>query len=406
MLFLGSIFKELFLPYTFKTYFYHQTITNLMRNLSIQLFFLLLIVTSCSTGKKALEKGNYFSAVSKAVQRLKSSPDSKKAAKVLKDGYQLTLDWSQEELDMIFSNSNAFKWEQAIGIMNQVNSLAKQIRQTPAARKIIANPKSYSSELNMALEKAAEERYQAGLYELEQNTQESAHMAFNHFRKADRYIPGFKQVNEMLAQAKELATIHVVVEAIPVNAINYKLSSEFFYNQVFSYLNKQFPRESFVNFYSPGEAKNQSLENPDFIVAMQFFDFSVGNTAHSEIEKELKTRVEIESEDTTRVRYKNYAAKIKIYTDKVVSGGVLDMKIYESGSDKMIKNDRIPGSFTWVNDYAIFVGDIEALDKNHLALIERKAVPLPPRQDLFIEFTKPIYDQLTGKLNGFFRRYN
>ena len=406
MLFLGSKNKELFLPFTFKTYFYHKTITNLMRNLSIQLFFLLLIVTSCSTGKKALEKGNYFSAVSKAVQRLKSSPDSKKAAKVLKDGYQLTLDWSQEELDMIFSNNNTFKWEQAIGIMNHVNSLAKQIRQTPAARKIIANPKSYSSELNMALEKAAEERYQVGLYELEQNTQESAHVAFNHFRKADRYIPGFKQVNEMLAQAKELATIHVVVEAIPVNAINYKLSSEFFYNQVFSYLNKQFPRESFVNFYSPREAKNQSLENPDFIVAMQFFDFSVGNTAHKEVEKELKTKVEIESKDTTRIRYKNYAAKIKIYTDEVVSGGVLDMKIYESGSNKMIKNDRIPGSFTWLNDYAIFVGDIEALDKNHLALIEREAVPLPPRQDLFIEFTKPIYDQLTRKLNGFFRRYN
>jgi hypothetical protein len=34
--------------------------------------------------KKSIAKGDYFSAVSKAVERLKSSPDNKKALNVLK----------------------------------------------------------------------------------------------------------------------------------------------------------------------------------------------------------------------------------------------------------------------------------------------------------------------------------
>ena len=119
-----------------------------------------------------------------------------------------------------------------------------------------------------------------------------------------------------------------------------------------------------------------------------------------------KKRVKIESKDTTRVQYKNYEAKIKTFSDEVYSGGMLEMNIFEDAGNKQILTDRIPGSFTWVNEYAIFVGDFEALDKNQQALVSRKAVPLPPKQDLFVEFTRPIYDQLTGKLNHFFRRFN
>ncbi|NQU51046.1 MAG: hypothetical protein HQ522_00755 [Bacteroidetes bacterium] len=377
-----------------------------MKNITIRSILILLIFTSCSTGKKSLQKGDYFSAVSKSVQRLKSAPDNKKAVNVLKEGYQLTLNWSQEEMDMILSGNNSFKWENAIQLMKQVNNLARQIRQTPAARKIIADPKTYSSELNMAVEKAANERYNAGISELELNTQESARIAFNHFRIADRFIPEYKNVLEKLAEAKSLATINVVLEAIPVNTINYKLTSEFFYNQVFNYLNNKFAKESFVNFYSPNEAERVGLENPDYVVALQFFDFSVGNTVRREVEEQVKNRVKIESKDTTRVQYKNYEAKIKTFTDEVNSRGILDVKIIEFNGNKLMQNDRIPGSFKWINDYAIYVGDIEALNKKQIELTQKKAVPLPPKQDLFIEFTKPIYDQLTGKLNNFFRRYN
>lgn len=377
-----------------------------MKNITIRSILILLIFTSCSTGKKSLQKGDYFSAVSKSVQRLKSDPDNKKAINVLKEGYQLTLDWSQEEMDMILSGNNSFKWENAIQLMKQINNLARQIRQTPAARKIISEPKTYSSELNMAVEKAANERYKTGISELELKTKESARIAFNHFRISNQFIPGYKNVLEKLAESKGLATINVVLEAIPVNTLNYKLTSEFFYNQVFNYLNNKFPKESFVNFYSPGEAEKAGLENPEFIVAIQFFDFSVGNTVHREVEEEVKNRVKIESKDTIRIQYKNYEAKIKTFTDEVNSGGVLDLKIIEFNTNKLMQNDRIPGSFKWMNDYAIFVGDIEALNKKQIELTQREAIPLPPKQDLFIEFTKPIYDQLTGKLSRFFRRYN
>jgi hypothetical protein len=370
------------------------------------LSLVVFLLASCSSGKKALQKGDYFSAVSKAVERLKSSPDNKNASNVVRDGYSMALEWSQEEIDLALSSNAPDKWERVAGLMQQVNVLSGAIRSTPSARKIVSNPKTYTTELNSVYEKAAEERYTAGMTELGINTRESARIAFDHFYAAGQFVQGYKNVQEMMETAKDRATIRVVLQTIPVHTQKYRLSSEFFYNQIFGYLNNQFGNNSFVDFYTPFQAENEGLENPDFIVNMEFFDFSIGNLTHSEKEENLEKQVKIESKDTTKVEYQTFKAKLKTYTDGVQSGGSLRVQISEPMTDKMLLDEIVPGGFTWINEHALFIGDIEALDKKQVELTKRKAVPLPPEQDLFIEITKPIYSQVTNRLNNFFRRYN
>lgn len=377
-----------------------------MKNTVLLFSLAAILLVSCSTGKKALQKGNYYSAVSKAVDRLKSAPENKSAIKVLREGYPMTLEWTQEEMDMVMSSNAPDKWERAIGLMEQVNRLSSEIRSAPAARKIISSPKTYTSELNMAYEKAAEVRYNEGLEALDMNTRESARAAFDHFWAANRYVEGYKNVKELMLNAKEMATIKVILETIPAPSVKYKLSSDFFYDQVFKYLNNQYGPNSFVNVYSPYQADKETLNNPDFVINMEFFDYSVGNLAHSEKEENLENKVKIESKDTTRVQYKTYKAKLKTFTDQVVSGGTLRVRIVEPSTDKLMLDEMVPGSFTWVNEYAMFVGDEEALSQKQFDLTKRKVSPLPPEQDLFVEFTKPIYSQVITKFNHFFRRYN
>ncbi|MFW6371221.1 MAG: hypothetical protein ACOC10_08465 [Bacteroidota bacterium] len=377
-----------------------------MNKLIVVLSLVVFLLGSCSSGKKALQKGDYFSAVSKAVERLKSSPENKKALKVLHEGYPLALEWSQEEIDLALSSNVPDKWERVAGLMRQVNMLSGQIRSTPAARKVINDPVTYTTELNTVYENAAEERYAAGLAELEINTRESARIAFDHFYAADKFVTDYKDVRELMNTAKEMATVKVVLQTIPVLTQKYRLTSEFFYNQIYGYLNNQFGVNSFVNFYSPYQAESESLKNPDFIVNMEFFDFSIGNLTHTEKEENLEKRVRLETKDTTKVEYATYKAKFKTFTDKVESGGSLRVQIYEPMTDKMLLDEIMPGSFTWMNDYAMFIGDLQALDKKQVELTKRKALPLPPEQDLFIEFTKPVYSQVTNRLNRFFRRYN
>jgi hypothetical protein len=375
-----------------------------MRNKFLALFLVPLILFGCSSGKKALQKGNYYAALTKAVERLKSNPSHKNATKVIENGYPMALQWWQEEIDQTLSSNQEFKWEYTVVIMLQVNSLDKLIRSTPAARQIIPTTKSYGNELNMAMERAAINRYDAGILLLNENSNQAARQAYEHFHKANQYFPGYKDVHQKMQVAKQMATIKVVVEAITVRTRNYQLSSEFFYDQVFEYLYQNFSPESFVAFYSPAEAENLQIERPDFIVNMEFYDFSVGNLVRNEKEENLVKRVKVPVNDTTEVS-KTYRAKLKTFTDEVISGGRLEYRVTDFNTNQLIRNELIPGSFTWINRYAIFAGDAEALTDEQFALTQNRALPLPPNQELFIEFTRPIYDRLTADLYSFFRKY-
>lgn len=365
---------------------------------------LALTLFSCSSGKKALQKGDYYTAVAQSVERLKTDPDNKNASKVLQDGYPLAITWSQEELDLALSSNMGFKWERAIDLMQQVNHLSDLIRSTPAARKIIESPKNYTSELNMAYEKAAEQRYSVGVSELEKNTQESARSAFEHFQRTIQLIPDYKDAQEKMETAKDIATLQVVVEAITVNVRNYTLSSEFFYEQVFAYLYERFPETGFVNFVSPDEAEKFNISQPDYVVQMEFTDFSVGNIIRSQEKKKISKTEEVTLNDSTKVK-ETYRAELKIYTDKIISDGSLSCRIIDFQSDKLIQNRMFHGAYTWINEYAIYAGDSRALTAWHKELISNDAQPLPPKQDLFVEFTRPIYTDLTTSLYSYFRKY-
>lgn len=367
------------------------------------LFFLFLI--ACSSGQKAFQRGNYFEAVNTAVERLRSNPDHKKSAQVLQSSYPQALQWAQDEIDLLLSGNDPLKWEKTVNVMRRVNNLASEIRRSPAALRIVPTPKVYTSEMNMALERAAEETYQAGLGLMKQPERNAAREAYSLFIRSNELVPGYKNSLQLIREAKERATLNVVVEPIPVHSKLFELYAGFFYNQVFEYLNKRFPQQGFVNFYSPEEFEKSTLENPDMILRLEFYDFVVGALKQSESENEATRTVKKNPKDTLNNETITYKAKIKTFSDQVASGGVVDMKIAEWPSEKLLVNDRIPGEFVWVNRYAIYVGDEKALSTEQLQLTKQKMAQPPPPQMLFVEFTKPIYDQLTSRLNNFFGRY-
>ncbi len=373
----------------------------------------IFLLGSCSSGKKALDRGDYIEAIEKAVNRLSSDPNNKKAKQVVSNGYSLAMDYYQEEIDHILSSNDAFKWGKTLNIMNRVNHLSNLIRRVPAARSLVPSPKMYTSELNQATERAAEERYQAGLISLSRPSREDAKDAYYHFSQADNLIPSYKDVLEKMYEAKDRATIHVILESVALPLKRYELSSEFFYEQVINRMKQRFPSSGFVAFYTPEEANKQKVQYPDMVVRMEFYDFFIGQPQHFEKEETLDRVVEREvevkvSRDSTRIekRQERLRGKIKIITDEVTSQGLLNVKIEEFQTQKLILSEEVPGEFLWRNQYGIFVGDEGVLTKQQVRIINNRAVPPPGPQDLFVEFTRPIYSRLTDRLSQYFNKYN
>jgi hypothetical protein len=383
----------------------------------MQKYFFYLIITvlflnSCSTGLKSLQQGNYYDAIMKAANRLSSDPDNRKATQVVREGYPMAVAYYQEEIDQVLTGNDPFKWKRTLEIMLTVNRISDEVRRIPAARKLVPSPKIYTSEIADVQNRAAQEFYDAGMDALSRKTRESAKQAYFHFRNADDLVRGFKDTKQKMLQAKDLATLKVVVEQIPVNG-KYEYSAQFFYDNVFQMLNQQFQEKDFVHFFSPEQAEKSNLKYPDMVLQMGFYDFFIDRPQHFEEERVLsreieeKYQVKITKDSTvTKTRIVPKKGKIKILTDQVASGGLLELKTVEFQSQKIVFTDKIPGQFTWENKYGIFVGDNEVLTNELIAILNNKMIMPPPAQDMFVLFTKPIFNQLSEKLTNYFRQYN
>lgn len=383
-----------------------------MQRIILSLLVVLLFLNSCSTGLKSLQRGDYYDAILKAANRLSSDPDNRKASQVVREGYPMAIAYYQEEIDQILTSNDQFKWKRTLEIMQTVNRISDEIRRIPAARKLVPAPKTYTSEMTDVQNRAAQEFYDAGMDALSRKTREAAKQAYFHFANADGLVRGFKDTKQRMVQAKDLATLKVVVEQIPVNG-KFEYSAQFFYDNVFQMLNERFQEKDFVHFYSPEQAEQTKLKYPDMVLQMGFYDFFIDRPQHFEEERVLsrdveeKYQVKINKDSTvTKTRIVPKKGKIKILTDQVGSGGLLELKAVEFQSQKIVFTDKIPGQFTWMNKYGIFVGDNEVLTPELTAILNNKMVMPPPAQDMFVLFTKPIFNQLTEKLTSYFRQYN
>ncbi len=383
-----------------------------MKRLFYPLLFSIFILSSCSTGKKALQRGDYYDAISKAIERLQSDPENRNSIQVIEEGYSSAIQYYQEEIDLTLTGNDRFKWGKAVEIMEKVNKLSEQIRKVPAARKLVPDPKNYVSEMRPAKEKAAGELYSVALELMKSGNKDDARQAYLYFVKTDQMIPGYQDANRMIIESKKRATYTVIVEQIPAFSELYNLSAMSFYDRILGMLKYSYPEKSFVNFYSENEASNFRIEHPDMILRISFYDFHIGREQHTESEQPLnkvvEERVKVNRKDTViyETKVHNYRGTIKVINDQVLTEGLLKYEIFDfQANNSVIMSERIPGQFLWNNAYGIFVGDKQVLESNHVALLNNRAYPLPSPQDLFIEFSKPVFDQLSSRLRTFFRKY-
>ncbi|MEX2234615.1 MAG: hypothetical protein WD824_20785 [Cyclobacteriaceae bacterium] len=108
--------------------------------------------------------------------------------------------------------------------------------------------------------------------------------------------------------------------------------------------------------------------------------------------------------DTNKV-YGTVKATLHHYTKTTTSKGTVSFRIIDAKTGALLSVEKMPGEFVWVSEWATFNGDERALSAAQLRLTTLKELPPPPPQDLFIEFTRPIYDQITMKIRDFYKGY-
>lgn len=372
-------------------------------------FLILCIVfTSCKTGQKAYERGDYYNATIQAVNRLRSNPDSKKALRAVKNSYPMALKYFQNRIDNAMNTNSVNKYSISVENYEKMSYLSDEISRCPAAFNLFPNVNYYTGELLQSRKQAAEEQYALGLQNEQINTRLSWKDAYYNYKQADHFSPGYKDVKNRLETAKFYATLKVIVEKIPVPR-SYQLTSEFFLNQIIENLKQNKPNE-FVEYYSPESAELAGIKNPDQILRMSFDEFTIGQMYDKETIRDLsRDSVEVGTvnmpDGTTKKVYNTVKAKMTTYHRELISNGVLDVIIIDLPLNSVVSEQKFAGQYVWFTEWGTFNGDERALNNEQLSVCKKKPVPPPGPQNLFIEFTKPIFNQVTPFLKTFYRKY-
>jgi len=435
---------------------------------TLSLLVIAVILYSCGSSKKFYQRGQYDMAISKAVKKLRKKPNKEKEILILEQAYTKANNKDNERISFLKLEGNPEMWGELFNRYSKMKNRQSLVRdvlplEVPSTGRMVQfSMVNYDEEIINAKKKAAEYYYTYGKTLLDKGDRENAKRAYLEFKKVKSYYNDFRDINELMKEALFLATLKVIAEPIPMHSQSLQLSNQFFDNKINEFLG-QMPASDFVKFYTQKEAESIGLTNPDHIVQLVFDEFMVGNSNVKEVIKdfskdnvikgitvgnELKTgtdkvnichkfkvsgtasqkTISIEVNEweshkdhgdylsscapagttptpTSKEFYGTVKATLFLTTKTLISNGILDFKVLDARTGKVLTQEKFPGEFGWQCQWGHYQGDSRALSQKDIDACKGKELQPPPPQDLFIEFTKPIYDQLTNKVRDFYRNY-
>ncbi len=334
-------------------------------------FTSLLLLDGCASGKSAYKHGDYYTAVLTAVQRLRQNPDHKKSREVLNLSYQAAVNYLETDAqNQLASNAN-FKFRSALSNYEKINKLYDEIRTSPGALKVIPSPVNRYKELTDLREKAAEESYEAGIQALMKSTRQDSKDAYFLFSDANQFSPGYRECIEMMEQAKENATINVVVDPTVENRYSWNFDPILFGYQ----------SNMFVKFYTEQEAQSKNLKRVD-----QFLRVSINGYREGlpQISRRQETRTDSVKSGEKTVNgqkvpiYQKVNATVTIFEKKATSHGSVNLIVTDASSKADIFSRELTSDMTWSDSWAVYTGDIRAVASGTKNLIEKREPNMGP----------------------------
>ncbi len=382
-----------------------------VQNITLWIVTSIVLIAGCNTAQKALNRGDYEQSATMTINKLRSKPGDKKARSVFQQAWPLAVEWNENEIAEMMRSNDPLKWERIADAYASLERLSTDVRRCPACLELVDRPPSYLDKWADANEKAAEANYEAGIRMMQDPTREKARQATVYFRNAENRITGYRDANQKLQEALEIATLKVLVEHLPLNMRRYELSNDYFRDQVYRFIDNDNRANPYVRFYKPDEVDDALFEDIDHIVRIEFVDFTVGQVSRDSDTREVFSKDSVKVGETrmpdgrNRAVYGIVKARYTTYRKTVESGGELEIRIEDARSGRLLDTRRFQGSYVWSESWATYNGDERALTDNQLRLARKRELPPPPDQDLFIEFTKPVHGQLTEYIRRYYRGY-
>ncbi|MGF7137760.1 outer membrane protein assembly factor BamD [Roseimarinus sediminis] len=374
----------------------------------ITLLFVTAVISACSTGKTAFNKGNYYEATLQAVKHLRTRPDSENAINLIQKSYPMALDYYKQRIDQLSLSNDYDKYLKIADTYQLLNALADEISRSPAALEAVKPVVYYHDQQREAEKLALKEQFDNALILLEKENIADAREAYRRFVWVKEQQPSFDQIDDYLLVAKDKATLKVVVEHQPELHENYDINSRVFYLRLFDQMVKD-NNSQFISFYRPETAEKIQLE-PDHVVSIRFLEFHIGTL----LEKEEKSNYQLDSvvvgsytddKGVTHDVMGTVKADVRTFSRELPARGILSVTINDFQGGEELNSRKFNTTYVWKSEWASYNGDKKALPNHVLKLLGEKQRMPPSPQEMFLLSSDPLFFDAAGFLKSVYRKY-
>ena len=377
-----------------------------MRKL-IKLLAALLILSSCASSTKLMQKGRYDASISKAVKKLSKKPGSSKDAIALDRSYKLANENDMNRIKFLKQEGNPDSWDEILmhfdRLKNRQNMIRPVIPLNINGRTVNYSMVDYDQEIIDAKDNAAEYFYNNARQLMEQGTKDAYRQAYDEFSRAKEYRSGqYADIDDLMEEARYHGISRVLVEIN--NATELRLPEEFVNNLL--QMNTATLESRWVEYYQRDLDQSVSYDYFVFII-LEHIEVSPDNVSDNDkmFKKDVEDGFDYKLDDRGNVMKDTAGNDIRIPRYKTLSCAVIEsyqqksvriegtVEIQTSNPAKLIKKEVIGAEYFFKHHSARAVGDVDALDEKTRKLVDSKPVPFPTDGEMIYncsESLKPV----------------
>ena len=373
----------------------------------ISVFLAAIILVSCGTSQKFRASVSEDKPLFEAINELNKRPANAKAQKDLQDFYKVSVDRHENAIAAYKNSNDERRWDKIISEFNALQNIYTSITSTPGTASLVT-PKNYFQELQNVKEQAAADFYNEGNALLQREGRENSLQAYQAFKKADKYVNGYRDVETLIKDSYERSVINVVINPINDNELFFSGGSR--WGNDFNYRGEDFQQSlardlggrngnnNAVRFFTDREAYRDRVE-ADVIVDVNWRDIDPIRSTPYQYNRQASKNVQVGTDTSGKPVYKTVYATVYVTQRSYTVRGDLDYRVVDVQSKDNIDFGVIRDDVSWTESRATYSGDSRALSQEDWYMINnRNDFDSPSRGDVLNTLMRKMYPDLRRRI--------
>ncbi|MEO7959990.1 MAG: hypothetical protein ABIR19_00490 [Ginsengibacter sp.] len=373
-----------------------------MKNYLIILISILFIYTSCSTSRSTIANTPEDRNLLAAIKKINKNSSGENAEQTLSNLYRQASTLHLDNIEVYATLAEADKWSKIIREYEALQQLTNVINGSAAAKGILDAP-DYTARMEAVREHAASDYYSIGQNQLQNNDKESYRNAYEAFKMAEGFVPGYKDSKKKKEMAFQNSLLNVVVNPVNDNSSYYSnigwnrygnsFNDDYLQRNLVRDLGGDYTKSGSARFYTDWEAQRSDITS-DLFVDLTWVNLDIPYPYTSNYSRNVSRQIQIGADTSGHTLYQTVTGTLYITRKYFTATGDLESRVTDASTRNTVDSKRYTSQFNWQQEYATYRGDQRALSGSELSMLGSNTFRIPNKEDILTELYQRIYPQV------------